>query len=137
MARFSFPNICSHCAENHPETEWSISRSERSGNWDTTYSIGVPVCSPCSSSLKARTAASWVGAFFLGLLVFAGVVLFGLSLLAGGVAGFLTLLFGGLIIGWMAGLHFASIGSGGSTLHFSNRKYQAAFNRMNLTNLTY
>src|SRR5262245_13437449 len=104
MARFTFPNLCSRCAKTCPDREWSISRSERSGNWETTYSIGVPVCRDCHSSLRTRQFGTWIIAVATGLILFVGIGACAKTWGIGALLGFFTFVFGGLFLGWCAGL---------------------------------
>ena len=139
---FRFPGPCSRCGMEQPRERWRIVRVETYGRMRTTYSINVPVCSSCHSSLQTRVMASWlVGAGVavvaggLALLCFttssgerdAGFALFFVPFIVGVVA----LLLGKVVAGALLGLGFAKIGGGGRRLLFSNREYQRDFDHVN------
>jgi hypothetical protein len=133
---FQFPDLCAKCGVPHPDAIWCIRSYEKYGTWETTYSIGVPVCARCKTRLIWLSVISWVGGGLVGVLV--GLIPTGWSFPAGFsewafliFGGLVGLVLGHLLIGWCLGLFFATIVGACWTLHFSNKNYQIEFNSLN------
>jgi hypothetical protein len=130
MCVVRFPSLCARCLASHPARTWKITRGESCGNLRLVWSVHVPVCGSCHTSLWSNWFLTWG----IGLAVWAliGVVVGLLSenFLVGFGAGFPGLV-AVLGIANLLAPPLGTIHEGGEKVTFCNPRYQTSFESAN------